>query len=61
MIEITCIILCSVVCFTCGVVVRTFMQRKPEEKKETPTITEADKDTQEQWRRMLNYTGRESE
>ena len=54
MIEITCIILCSVVCFTCGVVVRTFMQRKPEEKKEAPTMTEADKDTQEQWRRMLN-------
>ncbi len=61
MIEITCIILCSVACFTCGVVCGSFLRRKPDEKKDAPTMTEADKDTQEQWRRMLNYTGRESE
>lgn len=61
MIEITCIILCSAVCFTCGFVVGSFLRRKPEGEKETQAMTEADKDTQEQWRRMLNYTGRESE
>lgn len=61
MIEITCIILCSAVCFACGVVTGSHLRHKPEEKREAHPMSEADKETHEQWRRMLNYTGREIE